>query len=80
MADAFGSLEKISQADLETLQQTEDIGPKVADSIREWFADKHNQSLLEQLFQNGIKIINPKKNTQNAILKNLIFSVFIQFI
>lgn len=75
LADAFSSLEKISQADLETLQQTEDIGPKVADSIREWFADKHNQSLLEQLFQNGIKIINPKKNTQNAILKNLIFVV-----
>lgn len=75
LADAFGSLAKISQADLETLQQTEDIGPKVADSIREWFVDKHNQSLLEQLFQNGIKIINPKKNTQNAILKNLIFVV-----
>ena len=61
LAENFGSLKKIQEASLETLQQTEDIGPRVATSIIDWFKDKHNQKLLEDFETNGVKIINPEK-------------------
>lgn len=63
LAKNFGSLKKIQEAGLEELQQTEDIGPKVAESIVEWFADKNNKELVDDFLTNGIKIINPEKKT-----------------
>jgi DNA ligase (NAD+) len=45
----FGSLEKISTASIEELQQAEEVGPKVAESIVAFFREPHNQQLLERL-------------------------------
>lgn len=61
LADNFGSLKQIQTASLEELQQTEDIGPRVADSIKEWLADSSNQELIKELLANGVRIINPEK-------------------
>ncbi len=72
LAENFLSLKNIQAASLEELQQTEDIGPRVGASIREWFADKHNQKLLEELANNGVKIINPEKKSPGK-LKGLTF-------
>lgn len=63
LAKNFGSLKKIQEASPEELQQTEDIGPKVAESIKSWFSDKNNQKLLAEFLVNGVKIINPEKQT-----------------
>lgn len=65
LADNFGSIAKISQATLVELQQTSDIGPKVAESIVEWFSDSHNQKLLTDLTAGGVKLVNPKKTKVN---------------
>jgi len=67
LADNFLSLKKIQEARLEDLQETNDIGPKVAESIIEWFADKHNQKLVEELLANGVEIINPEKKTAGKL-------------
>lgn len=72
LSENFNSLNKIQEASLEALQQTEDIGPKVAESIIEWFNDKHNQKLIEELLANGVKIINPEKKAPGK-LKGLVF-------
>jgi DNA ligase (NAD+) len=72
LSENFNSLNRIQEASLENLQQTEDIGPKVAESIVEWFGDKHNQKLIEELLANGVKIINSEKRAPGK-LKGLVF-------
>ncbi len=49
-----------SKLSLEDLQKIPDIGPTVAESIYDWFHDKHNLELLEKLEKAGIEIEVPK--------------------
>ncbi len=48
LADAFGDLDKIATADEEELQRAEEVGPKVSQSIRRFFHEKHNRELIER--------------------------------
>ena len=41
---------------LEELQNVPDIGPKVAQSIHEWFSDIHNQKLLHDFARTGVRV------------------------
>lgn len=54
LADYFGTLEAIMQADESTLQQVPDIGPKVAAQIRAFFDETHNREIVGQLREVGI--------------------------
>jgi len=38
----------------------EDVGPKVAESIYDWFHDSHNADLLKKFDKNGVEIVMPK--------------------
>jgi len=49
LADAFGDLDKIANADEEELQRAEEVGPKVSQSIRRFFHEKRNRDLIERL-------------------------------
>jgi DNA ligase (NAD+) len=49
LASYFGSMEKISTATVEELQEAEEVGPKVAESIAAFFREPNNQQLLERL-------------------------------
>jgi DNA ligase (NAD+) len=49
LAEHFGSMEKIATASIEELQQAPEVGPKVAESIFQFFHEPHNQQLLEKL-------------------------------
>ena len=54
---------KISAQDLEEIQ---DIGPKVALSIKEWFADRYDDALLKKLDKGGVEIIGYHEKTKGA--------------
>jgi len=54
LAETFGSLDAIAAADEETLQQAEEVGPKVARSIRQFFQEERNRELVERLRQVGL--------------------------
>lgn len=56
LADHFGSLNKIMDASLDALQKVNDIGPRVAESLKEWFDDKENHRLIEELLENGVQV------------------------
>lgn len=65
----FRTLEKIETADLETLQNVQDIGPIVAAHVHGFFRQKHNIELITQLIQYGIHwplITTTKKQTLSA--------------
>ncbi len=49
LARYFGGLDRLMEADVESLQQVPDIGPVVAQSIADFFAEKHNREVIEQL-------------------------------
>jgi DNA ligase (NAD+) len=49
LAQKYGDLDKISQADFDELQQLEGIGPNLAESIFEWFKLETNQQVLREL-------------------------------
>lgn len=56
LAETFGDLDKIASASEEELQQAEEVGPKVAHSIRKFFGEKHNHALIEALRGLGFPI------------------------
>jgi DNA ligase (NAD+) len=55
LARYFGSLDRLMEADMESLRQVPDIGPVVAESIADFFAEKHNLEVIEQLRTSGIQ-------------------------
>jgi DNA ligase (NAD+) len=54
LADTFGGADAIMDADQETLQQAEEVGPKVAHSIHEFFKEPRNRDLVERLRAAGL--------------------------
>jgi DNA ligase (NAD+) len=54
LAQHFGSIEEIWSADSETLQQVPAIGPVVAQSIAQFFAEPHNKDVIQQLLAAGV--------------------------
>ena len=55
LAEAFGSLDQIAEATPEQLQSAEEVGPKVAESICEFFREPRNQELIARLRQAGLQ-------------------------
>ena len=54
LARHFGSLDRLMQADEEALRQVPDIGPVVAFSIAQFFAEAHNREVIEQMRACGV--------------------------
>lgn len=54
LANHFGSLDALLNADLDALQQVPDVGPVVASSIVEFLAEPHNVEVVEQLRSGGV--------------------------
>jgi DNA ligase (NAD+) len=55
LADHFGDVDKIAGASVDELQQAQEVGPKVAESLRAFFDESHNQELLARLKAAGLQ-------------------------
>jgi DNA ligase (NAD+) len=73
LSDHFGSLDAIANASLETLQEVTEVGPKVAESIRQFFDEKRNRELVERLRAAGLQFTAAKRIKQEGPLKGLTF-------
>ena len=52
---------------LDDLSQFKDIGPKIGESIHDWFRDKRNEDFLHRLERNGVELEAPaRKNGKLA--------------
>ncbi|GAB4395598.1 MAG: NAD-dependent DNA ligase LigA [Microscillaceae bacterium] len=56
LADHFLSLERLRQASPEELLQVEDIGERIAESLRDFFSDPTQQAQIEQLKEAGLQM------------------------
>jgi DNA ligase (NAD+) len=55
LAEEFGVLDKIMSAKTDELQKAEEVGPKVAESIYQFFREPRNQDLIERLRSAGLQ-------------------------
>ena len=54
LANYFGNLENLMQSTEETLQEIDDIGPIVAESLVLFFKQKHNRDVIKKLIKAGV--------------------------
>ncbi len=54
LAAAFGSLDALADADIESLQQVSDVGVVTAESIHDWFSQPQSQHMVERLRLAGV--------------------------
>lgn len=73
LAETFGSLDAIAAADEETLQQAEEVGPKVSQSIRQFFHERRNRELVERLRQAGLTFEHAIKKKEGGRLSGKVF-------
>ena len=56
LAETFGSLDKLANADGAELQVAEEVGPKVAESVYLFFREPRNRELIKRLKQAGLQM------------------------
>src|SRR5436305_12695045 len=61
LAEHFGDLVALEKAGEEELQQVEEVGPRIAKSIVEFFAEPKNRELVEELRAAGLTLKGKKK-------------------
>jgi DNA ligase (NAD+) len=67
LAEHFGSLDAIMSAGLEELKDIDQIGPKMAESVYEYFHNPKNISVIEKLLAAGVKPRNPKTQRSDKL-------------
>jgi DNA ligase (NAD+) len=61
LAEHFGSMDALMNASEEELQQVNEVGPRIAKSIEEFFQEPKNRDLVEQLRKAGLALVGKKK-------------------
>ena len=56
LAGHFGSMEALMEASVEELELVPGIGPIVAQSVHDYFADKRHRKLIERLRKGGVRM------------------------
>jgi DNA ligase (NAD+) len=59
LAGAFGSMEMLCAATIEQLQDTSEIGPVLAESVRSWLDEPRNRQLIDRLRAAGVNMEVP---------------------
>ena len=61
LAENFGSMEELEGAGVEELQDVNEVGPRIAESIVEFFSIAANRKLVEGLREAGLTLTGQKK-------------------
>jgi DNA ligase (NAD+) len=72
LAEEFGSIDALIAATEEELTKVNDIGPKVAATVREFFANERNLALVERLRGYGLTF-TAEKRVRGTALEGLTF-------
>jgi DNA ligase (NAD+) len=75
LANSVHYLPDLKDQSIEDLQQLEDIGPKVAGSIFQFFRNKDNLKMLEELESSGVNLASTKSRSTSG--GNLVGQTFL---
>jgi DNA ligase (NAD+) len=67
LAAHFGSMEELMKADAAKLEEVNEVGPKVAQAIVEFFAEQKNRELVKRLRQAGVEMTAEKRVTTSTL-------------
>jgi DNA ligase (NAD+) len=61
LAEHFGSIEALMKARVEELEEVNEVGPRIAESIREFFDEPTNRALVKRLEASGLMFKGVRK-------------------
>jgi DNA ligase (NAD+) len=67
LAESFGSMDALMEATVEQLEAVDEVGPRVAQAIQEFFAVAKNRALVERLRQAGLTFTAEKKQKSSQL-------------
>jgi len=68
LATTFGTLDKLTKASSDEINEIENIGPAVSKSLYEFFHDRNNLNFIEKLQKNGVVIEKVEKRKAGKFL------------
>lgn len=68
LADHFGTLQDLMEAPHETLISIKEVGPQIAGSIRAFFDNPQNRSVIEKILAAGVDFEEKKTTTPKPLL------------
>ena len=74
LAQSFGTLDKLMSASLDEINNIENIGPVVAQSVYDYFRHKENIKFVQKLLKNGIKIHHEQKKAGKLTGKTFVIT------
>jgi len=74
LAEEFGALEAIIEADKERLLSIHDVGPETAESIFDFFQEPHNIKVIEKLKKAGVVFPQMKRTKGKLSGKTFLFT------
>jgi DNA ligase (NAD+) len=74
LADHFETLDKLIMAGIEEINNIENIGPIVSESIVGYFKDKSNINFINKLLKNGVSPYHQKPNSKKLSRKTFVLT------
>src|SRR5579862_33484 len=73
LADHFASLPKLAEASVGELEEVTEVGPKVAQSIADFFSEPANRKLIQRLKDEGLKMTEKRQAPEDTSLAEKTF-------
>ncbi|RDV84089.1 NAD-dependent DNA ligase LigA [Ammonifex thiophilus] len=73
LAEHFGSIDRLARATEEELTAIPEIGPKIAASVRAFFAEPRNLEVIERLREAGVRLETGEEMQKEGPLKGKVF-------
>ena len=73
IADSFPNVDLLAAASIEELQEIEEIGPRIAETVRNFFQEPNNLSLIKQLREAGLQLSHETTKRADRKLDGLTF-------
>jgi DNA ligase (NAD+) len=73
LAQAFGSMDAIEKASIDELQQAEEVGPKVAEAVAQFFREPSNRELVDRLRKANLQFTYAFSRPRGGPLENSTF-------
>ena len=73
LAAHFGSMDKLAEASAEELVEVNEVGPKIAEGVREFFAESANRKLVEHLRAVGVNMKEERAALKSAKFAGMTF-------
>jgi DNA ligase (NAD+) len=73
LAARFTTMEEIEEASVEELMEVDEVGPRVAESIRNFFGEPRNKEVVDNLTARGVRYIKPARRRARGALEGKVF-------